>query len=248
MTNIFFDRCNKNVYNNIPKYLQLKEAIVSAIEEGYWAPGTQIPAETEIAQTTPFSLGTVQKALKILNEEGIIDRKQGHGTFISKKMFDPLHCRFTTDYSKKIFPVSPQIIGRKIIKSNSSWAQLISTGEESLIQIDRIINVGENFKVYNKFYLPLSNFQFFWEVPIAGLHGINFKKQLRKNYNISITKSSNFVSIVFLTDEICKSLKLQNKTEGLRHEIIACSSQKIPIYYSELYIPPTELKLNISDV
>ena len=69
----------------LPKYAQLREALRAAIEDAYWAPGAQLPPEAELAQTTPFSLGTVQKALQALVEEGIVIRRQGYGSFVSEK-------------------------------------------------------------------------------------------------------------------------------------------------------------------
>ena len=247
MNKNFFNRYKNNTLGSMPKYLQLKEAIVSAIEDGYWESGTQIPAETEITRVTPFSLGTVQKALKVLEAEGTIERRQGYGTFISKKMFDPFHCRFVEKGSENFISISPIIVGRKTIKRDTSWARLISSEDDELIQIDRIINVCDKFSVYNKFYLQALKFPYFLEIPIEKLHGVNIKKQLRKIYNIAITKSSNFISMAIFPDEICEALKIQTRTQGLLYEIISSSGKNNPVYFSELYVPPTDLKLFISD-
>ena len=81
----------------LPKYAQLREMLTAAITAGHWKPGDKMPTETELARQTPFSLGTVQKALRALVDEGLVRRAQGSGTFVTepRQPIDaPLHLRF----------------------------------------------------------------------------------------------------------------------------------------------------------
>src|SRR5579872_5033323 len=80
----FYRRFRLPAEPGVPKYAQLRRAIIAAIEEGYWQPGAKLPTELELARLTPFSLGTVQRGLRALAEEGIIERRQGHGSFIAE--------------------------------------------------------------------------------------------------------------------------------------------------------------------
>ena len=47
-----------------PKYQRLADTLVDAIRQGLWRPGDRLPPEEELTQLTPFSLGTVQRALR----------------------------------------------------------------------------------------------------------------------------------------------------------------------------------------
>ncbi|MCG8632791.1 MAG: GntR family transcriptional regulator [Desulfobacterales bacterium] len=246
MNDTFFKYCQVNSHSSLPKYQQLKEAIISAIEQGFLKPGMRIPAEMEITRNTGMSLGTVQKALKSLNEEGIILRKQGHGTFVSKKMFEPLHCRFVKDDAGNYFPVSPTVIDRKIVRKDSRLAREIAPEGDELIRMDRIINLeGGPFSIYNQFYLPLNQYRYFMDIPIKELHGSNLKKRLRDIYNITITKFQNYVSMAGFPPKVCEALGLEKDTLGMLHEVVSYSSQQAPVYFHQLYIPPSELKLQI---
>jgi DNA-binding GntR family transcriptional regulator len=58
--------------DGLPKYTALRDAIVSAVAGGQLAPGDRVPNEQELAAALPISLGTIQRALRQLVEEGVI--------------------------------------------------------------------------------------------------------------------------------------------------------------------------------
>lgn len=244
----FYEKYMNRVRPSLPKYMQLRDIIATAIEEGFWGLGAQIPGEADIAKLTSFSLGTVQKALKLLDEEGIIERKQGYGTFVSRNAFSPQHCRFVIEGKEDFFRIRPIIVGRKVISSERGWVRHIAPGGEDLLQIDREINVGNQFKLYNKFYINKERFSMLWSVSIKKLNGINLKAFLKNNYDILITHTSNFVSINEFPEHICKSLGLNPCSHGLLFEVLAMAGPKNPIYFSEFYIPLSSWKLYVSDL
>ncbi|GAA3113189.1 substrate-binding domain-containing protein [Streptomyces rectiviolaceus] len=53
------------------------------IENGLWAPGAQLPVERELADTLSVSINTVRRAVGELAAEGIVQRRQGAGTFVT---------------------------------------------------------------------------------------------------------------------------------------------------------------------
>jgi GntR family transcriptional regulator, arabinose operon transcriptional repressor len=69
---------------NIPKYLQLKNEILSWIKSGKLKPDEKIPTEYEIATQFQLSRHTVRQALGELEHEGWLYKIQGSGTFVSK--------------------------------------------------------------------------------------------------------------------------------------------------------------------
>lgn len=73
-----------NPGNGIPLYVQLKDILREQIRSGDWAPGERIPSETEIREHFPVSRATVRQALAELEQEGLLIRQQGRGTFVRK--------------------------------------------------------------------------------------------------------------------------------------------------------------------
>ncbi|MFF1920611.1 GntR family transcriptional regulator [Streptomyces sp. NPDC058221] len=66
-----------------PKYLHVAKRLRVNIENGLWAPGTQLPVERELADTLAVSVNTVRRAVGELVTEGIVQRRQGAGTFVT---------------------------------------------------------------------------------------------------------------------------------------------------------------------
>jgi len=70
-----------------PLYVQLMGQITKDIEEGKYRPGDKIMTEAEMVEHYGVSVITVRKAVGNLVEKGILIRKQGKGTFVSRPKF-----------------------------------------------------------------------------------------------------------------------------------------------------------------
>ena len=67
-----------------PLYVQLMNEVEKSIKNGEYKPGDKLLTETEMAKKYGVSLITVRKAIGFLMEEGLVVRKQGKGTFVTK--------------------------------------------------------------------------------------------------------------------------------------------------------------------
>ncbi|MFE9608180.1 GntR family transcriptional regulator [Streptomyces sp. NPDC006012] len=69
----------------MPKaYEMIADDIRRSIREGLREPGERLPSESELAAHYGRSVPTVQNALRMLNEEGLIDKRHGSGTFVRR--------------------------------------------------------------------------------------------------------------------------------------------------------------------
>lgn len=68
----------------LPKYLQLKQEILSWLHGGRLQPNDQMPSENEIAEQFQLSRQTVRQALGVLEQEGFLYKLQGKGTFVAQ--------------------------------------------------------------------------------------------------------------------------------------------------------------------
>lgn len=72
-----------------PLYQRLAEHLVAAIQRLGLEPGTQLPTEEQISRQFALSVITVRGALQDLQRRGIIERRQGLGTFVGKPASPP---------------------------------------------------------------------------------------------------------------------------------------------------------------
>jgi GntR family histidine utilization transcriptional repressor len=67
-----------------PPYARVKQYLKDALEEGRWAPGAQMPSEADLVAQFGVSRMTVHRALRELQDAGLITRLQGVGTFAAQ--------------------------------------------------------------------------------------------------------------------------------------------------------------------
>lgn len=70
--------------NGIPKYIQLKDALLSEIRSGSYVAGDKFHTEKELMSKYNLSYATVTHALKDMVKEGFFVRKKSLGTFITE--------------------------------------------------------------------------------------------------------------------------------------------------------------------
>jgi GntR family transcriptional regulator len=66
----------------VPFYFQLSELLEQEIVAGRYEAGIRLPSEPEISQRYGLSRTTVRQALGRLEQEGLIARRRGQGTFV----------------------------------------------------------------------------------------------------------------------------------------------------------------------
>jgi GntR family transcriptional regulator len=68
----------------VPFYFQLSELLEQEIVSGRWRPGLRLPSEPAIAEHFGLSRTTIRQALGRLEQEGLIQRRKGQGTFVAE--------------------------------------------------------------------------------------------------------------------------------------------------------------------
>ena len=90
------------------KYSILVNTLREKIVSGAYQPGDKLSSENELSEEFGFSRQTVRQALGILEQEGLLVRRRGSGTYVAKTVSAPKTCTigvvatYITDY---IFPV-----------------------------------------------------------------------------------------------------------------------------------------------
>ncbi len=70
------------------KYQVVIEWINTNIDSGYLRPGSKIPSENELCEKFGLSRQTIRHAIEILSEEGLLESRQGSGTYVADQRAD----------------------------------------------------------------------------------------------------------------------------------------------------------------
>lgn len=77
----------------VPLYYQLATLLREQILSGHYSPGERLPTEANLVEDYGVSRITVRQALKSLEEEHLIQRSAGRGTFVSDEISSPERLR-----------------------------------------------------------------------------------------------------------------------------------------------------------
>lgn len=246
----FLEKFRQPSLPGLPKYAQLREILFSAISAGHWQPGDKLPAESHLTRITPFSLGTVQRALRTLVDEGLVVRTQGSGTFVAQgraQIDAPLHLRFLGGEGESRFlPLFPKVLARKRIAERGPWSDWLRQKGADIIRIDRRLSVNGEFSVYNRFYFNADSFPGMGDKSLAALNSMNFKQFLGSWLKMPITNVEQRICLVKFPRQICKVIGVRPGTKSLLLESAASAGRGNPVYYLESFIPPNGRRLDLS--
>ncbi len=71
-----------------PLYHQLTQALIDQIVSRRWPAGCELPSEIALCEHLGVSRGTLRRALADLARHGLVERRQGRGTFVAESKFE----------------------------------------------------------------------------------------------------------------------------------------------------------------
>lgn len=134
-----------------PLYEQLAETLRDKIYEGDYTFGDSIPSERSMAAEYGISHLTVRKALTILEDEGLLVRIQGKGTFVKAPQMSA-NMQSLGSFSN-IMRNKNSYISSKVLYSGKRLARY---------KYSRIFNIPEDWEVFECIKMKSSN-----DVPLA---------------------------------------------------------------------------------
>jgi GntR family transcriptional regulator len=237
----FFELYQSKAAENPLKHEYLKAVMIAAIEDGHWRDGDKLPTEQALAKITPFSLGTVQKAVGSLVSEGYVQRKRGHGTFIiprEKRLGEPWIFQIMSADGARFISMTSSVSRRVEVESDAAWARWLCGDIEDrrIVRIDRII-VAEDYTFFSCFYIDATRFPHFIDAPFDTLRSENFVKLIKEIYQVPASRIVHTVRTALLPRYVAEALTLPQKVYGTHLEIMGSSPGGDPVFYNQLYLP-----------
>ena len=144
-----------------PRYVQLRQRLEAGIESGVLAPNSSLPPEREIAEITELSRVTVRKAIQELVREGLIEQRQGSGSFIR----EPLNrleqslshlTSFTEDMAQRGMDTTSRWLERGVFLATQGETRALDLAEGAEVaRIYRLREAGGRPMALERAALPL---------------------------------------------------------------------------------------------
>jgi GntR family transcriptional regulator len=112
-------------FSTKPLYLQLYDALAERIATGLWKPGISIPNEIDLAREFGVSAGTMRKALSLMEDQQLITRRQGRGTYVNDPASDKFVKRFSNVYGADGQPLTGRVETANLTEGKATEAECL---------------------------------------------------------------------------------------------------------------------------
>ncbi|MAZ85179.1 MAG: GntR family transcriptional regulator [Rhizobiales bacterium] len=149
----------------LPAYLRLRDELAARIAAGEWRTDEALPSDNRLARDGDLSVGTVRKAVQMLVDEGLLERRQGSGTYLRKPAFNATLFRFfqmRDSGSGQSIP-SSRLLSRELMTAPAAIADVLGTDE--VIRIERLRDFADRPFLSEDIYIPVRLFPGFETIP-----------------------------------------------------------------------------------
>jgi GntR family transcriptional regulator len=143
--------------DKLPITYQLAQVIRAAIIRGTYPPGYRLPTELQLTSDYGVSVITVQRALKTLEDEGLIARHRGKGTFVAEMPPHLVAPKTPTALDLMLsdeFSSDTEILEKKIVPTPAHVQQKFA-GITKLMMIRRLVRLeGQPWSYSTHYVIP----------------------------------------------------------------------------------------------
>jgi GntR family transcriptional regulator len=216
--------------NGLPAYQRIQRNIRKTIDSGALRPGDAVPSERELARIHDVSLMTARHALATLQQEGLVERKQGVGTFVSspKIHFSKL-MSYTEQMRARSLTVGSEILFARVIEDEEEATSHLSISPKSpVIKLERLRRAGGEPFALEIYYFSAKHFDGLLSEPLEkeSLFAI-----LERNYDAQLAYADEEVDATAADSRTAELLEIHKREPLLRIRQVIYSTKGTVVTY-----------------
>lgn len=230
----------------VPKYARFYNAIREAVHNGHLAPGDKLPSEQELSSRLPASLGTLQKALKALSDDGIVVREHGRGTFIRDQeiKYEDIRVFRFLDQGRPL-PLTLQGLGIREVELDDELAGFF--GSQRCAVVQRLVQVQGEPWTFNEFFLPLAQASELLDKPPGEFDGLSLHEYLFQAHRILTTRFAHRLGVGPFSASARAALQLDDSVQhGMMWRVRGYSREGQPTTYQRFEVQPGHRDIELS--
>lgn len=221
--------------SEFPRYRQIIDALVRAIEHGVLTPGDRLPPEVKLAELFSVSPGTLQKALAHLADSGFVERTRRRGTFVAGRQAEDVFVfRFKNAATGEILIPYTRVLAVAADTSDGPWRSFLAV--ERSVRVDRLVWVEGDSPAYSQFYISFEHGRHLLDESVENLHGVSFHRILGRKFNLPTLRTTHRLQCRTLCPAACRHLIVAEGTFGTVWDVVGYSHLQATTYQS-LQIP-----------
>lgn len=227
-----------------PLWLQIRNELFNCLYRDELRPGQLIPNEKTLVELFNVSIGTIRKAVGMLEKEGFLIRKQGLGTFVfqhdnSSFLFEYFH--FALNGSDEKQSPNVEFISFETKKATKSQAAELGLATGSpVFQIYNKLGLNKKFYIVDKIIIPQDKFPGMTEEMFKGRANTIYNLYQNK-FNIFITNCSEKLKAISADEKISKLLNIPSNAPILKINRVGQTYNNVTIELRTSYVHTSDI-------
>jgi len=209
----------------IPLYYQIMRDLKEQILSGKLAPGDRMPSEAEYTRRFGVSRVVIRQALRILEDQGLIVRIKGRGTFVSDAVAEDATPRISGSLEDLIHigaDTTIKVVEFRLVKATADLAAVFGIREgDDLFHVQRLRLVGASPLAVMVNHLP---FAIGASIPLSDLTREPLIVLIEKRAGVRIEWASEVFQAVAADEEMARLLEVDILTPLLKLTLTAYST------------------------
>jgi GntR family transcriptional regulator len=232
----------------LPIYYKLQKEIKENIENGKWIPKKAIPPARRMAENYGVSLGTAQKAILNLVNEGYLYRIQGKGTFVSStttiRRERLRYIRMRPNFISEDTTYKIKLLDLQVIVGFQPVNRYLETRiNENLFELRRVFIANSGPIAYTISYLPCNMFNEFEKRLKIRLERTTLYESIEQEYGFPTISNHELFGVSYADQETAEILGVEIGSPVLSVEMLSFTYKEQPYEYRITYFHTRDKKL-----
>lgn len=217
-------------------YFQLYDILLKEITNGKYKAGELLPTENDLIEQYGISRVTVRKAMDLLQQDGLIVKKRGYGTYVCPKKMEQnmkkvMH--FSEEMEQRGVKSSTKMISNEMIPACQQIAEALQIPEGTpLIRVARLRYANDKPLRLEIAHLVYSQCP---DVYGKDFSSISLRKMLQSQYDITWSNATQRIYAVNAEEKIAGLLQVQENSALIYIERISFLKNTQPGEYLQCY-------------
>lgn len=207
----------------LPRYRAVAAALGQAIASGEHAVGTTLPPEKTLCATFGVSRHTIREAIRLIEADGLVSRRQGSGTTVRQARSDARYVQ-SLDSLDELLPFAAAtrlaVHDTREITIKEPECQILGAAPgERWLRIEGTRLAGSNADLpiaRTTLYLPQRFFALRAKIGEASEAGEAVYRQIEKHFRVRIAEVEQEIGAASIEGEMAARLLVDLGTPGLR--------------------------------
>lgn len=217
-------------------YYQLYDILYKDISGGNYQPGEMLPTENNLIEEYGVSRVTVRKAMDMLMNDGLIEKRRGQGTFVqtSKLKTELRKANYFAELTKELgYIAHTKVISNKKVIASKGIAEMLEVPENTPVVNLRRLRYANNVPVrYESAYLEYSKYG---KIEKEDFTDGSLRKFLKENYDIAWSHVDEKIYAIAADSKRARYLQVEENAPLLMGECVFFTPDGRPSEVTHVY-------------